>query len=252
MSRCSSRTCDLSRPGRITPRPSRSSGRPHGTADLSARSCPEGAHCYRFVEPGLAAECLRQADGPPAQGERRAPAQVSLFRHQRGGSWEADSAPHEIGSRSRLNRRANAPAPLALGAASANGSRRIGAIRATLEGRSRVPVRGIAAASGNVSRPVPFPRGDPHSPGCDRCCHGPGGPFSYERRKTPALPNPRGKANRLSCIRSSASPAFRIGKAGRRDERRGASHPPGLRVRLRRGGATRIRITRSGHALGLT
>ncbi len=31
----------------------------------------------------------------------------------------------------------------------------------------------------------------------------------------------------MSCIRSSASPAFRIGKAGRRDERRGASHPPG-------------------------
>jgi len=31
---------------------------------------------YRFCEPGLAAECLRQADGPPAQGERRAPARV--------------------------------------------------------------------------------------------------------------------------------------------------------------------------------
>jgi hypothetical protein len=76
---------------------------------------------------------------------------VNPFRQQREGSWEADSAPREIGSRSRLNRRANAPAPLALRAASANGSRRIGATRATLEGRSRVPVRGIAAASGNVS-----------------------------------------------------------------------------------------------------
>jgi hypothetical protein len=33
-------------------------------------------------EPGLAAECLRQAGGPPTQGERRAPARVT-FRHQR-------------------------------------------------------------------------------------------------------------------------------------------------------------------------
>jgi hypothetical protein len=30
------------------------------------------------VSRDLAAECLRQADGPPAQGERRAPARVTL------------------------------------------------------------------------------------------------------------------------------------------------------------------------------
>jgi hypothetical protein len=31
-----------------------------------------------ICEPGLAAECLRQADGPPTQGRGRAPARVTL------------------------------------------------------------------------------------------------------------------------------------------------------------------------------
>jgi hypothetical protein len=53
----------------------------------------ERGHCLPICEPGLAAKCLRQADGPPAQGERRAPAQVSPFRHRRPPSSEARSTP---------------------------------------------------------------------------------------------------------------------------------------------------------------
>jgi hypothetical protein len=34
---------------------------------------------------GVAADCLRQADGPPTQGERRAPARLT-FRHEPPGS----------------------------------------------------------------------------------------------------------------------------------------------------------------------
>ena len=62
------RTRDLSRPGRIMPRRSRSR-----TAELT----PQGGRVQRepllpICEPGLAAKCLRQADGPPPR-ERGVP-----------------------------------------------------------------------------------------------------------------------------------------------------------------------------------
>ena len=62
------RTRDLSRPGRIMPRRSRSR-----TAELT----PQGGRVQRerllaICEPGLADKCLRQADGPPPR-ERGVP-----------------------------------------------------------------------------------------------------------------------------------------------------------------------------------
>jgi hypothetical protein len=47
------------------------------------------------VSRDLAAGACGKLTARQLRGERRAPAQVSPFRQQRGGSWEADSAPHE-------------------------------------------------------------------------------------------------------------------------------------------------------------
>jgi hypothetical protein len=75
------------------------------------------------------------------------------------------------------------PQPRVVGAASANGSRRIGAIALPSKDGAGCLFAESPQLPGTSPAPGSISSRYPHSQGCERCCHGPGGPFSYEGRK---------------------------------------------------------------------